>query len=175
MFKKGPYEFEYVEWFTKSKPNQTAKELEHQPLKNTVELSTANEKSTTVPLDGLSLNEVFVGARRSSEVAKLLPPNEFRLYYKLSKKIKYDLPLTVAYKSNQHKVFHFPVVHSNDKWFVDNGANSKTFPNLKSLIAYHKTFSYIVPDSEKVESFPVWRSQLKEAGVNKSSTSDSGR
>ncbi|KAI6199461.1 hypothetical protein M3Y96_00629500 [Aphelenchoides besseyi] len=175
MFTQGPYEFEYVEWFTKRKSEQTPKESVHESFKNSTKLSTADEKSSTMSLAGISLNEVFVGARRSSEVAKLLSPNEFRLYYKLSKKITFDLPLTIAYKSNQHKVFHFPVVHSNGKWYVDNGANSKIFSNLKNLIAYHKTFSYIVPDSERVESFPVWRPQLKEAVVSKSSNSSSAR
>lgn len=62
-------------------------------------------------------------------------------------------------------MFHFPIVcgtnqRSGEPSWSLRYADSATFPTLADLIKYHKIYSYMDPNTGKVETFPVWKDVL---------------
>uniref|UniRef100_A0A7E4UPJ8 YT521-B-like domain-containing protein n=1 Tax=Panagrellus redivivus TaxID=6233 RepID=A0A7E4UPJ8_PANRE len=125
-----------------------------------------HHKSSTREVDEAS---IYVGPKTPSQVIKCLKPNEFCIYYQLPDKrasIPYKLRLFLAYMSSQNKeVFHFPIVcgknarTGEDVWSL-RYTDSATFPTLQALIKYHKIYSYMDPNTGKIDTFPVWKGAI---------------
>jgi hypothetical protein len=114
---------------------------------------------TTIDNNRDLFNEVFVGAETKKSVVKYLTkPGDFRLYYKMSTtKIVLYLPLMIAYKASDGKIYNYPVKRSEHKnWHVlASGRTICSFSSLSALIRYHKIYSYINPKTGQIDTFPI--------------------
>ncbi|KAK0407785.1 hypothetical protein QR680_003594 [Steinernema hermaphroditum] len=112
----------------------------------------------------------FIGSMTTNEVERVVLRGDFRLYYKLPRIDRCELPvelkLYVVYHSTSGKIFHYPVITVSEpnegrRFQVLYGdPRSLSFSTISDLVAHYRTYSYWCEKRNVFETFPVWQNDL---------------
>ncbi|CAD5223392.1 unnamed protein product [Bursaphelenchus okinawaensis] len=127
----------------------------------------------------IMFDKFYANVQHTDEMAHLLERAQFKIYYRKTNfrwDIPAELPMYLAYKDQNEKMYHFPIVQGTVglaglQWSLKIPFNMPkvTCSSLSKLLQHYENYSFVVLGTGFTEAFPVW--QLKERPSKSTETS----
>ncbi|CAD5223049.1 unnamed protein product [Bursaphelenchus okinawaensis] len=125
------------------------------------------QRQNIVESKRMMYDKFYAGVQHPDEMKKILKCTQFQVYYRKANfrwDIPAELPMYLAYKDSNERMYHFPIIHGPDglgglQWSVQTPFDmpNATCSSLSKLLEHYGIYSFVVPDTGDIEVFPIWQ------------------